>query len=261
MRVHLLHTVGVAILRVEAFHHVRTDAGQRMVLDHRRAGLQHGHAIPAARIAKIEHRHDAVRDPIGCQREQQRDDHRDQASQAEVLEDEQQADADADTHPRTARERERERDDERRHDERRPDSVAHAKDDARGRNADHQHQGAGVRHVMAHRPTRPQAQAVEVEHAVLDDSVRGGQCANRDDHLEYRSGAGAARHVVYHWDDQKEIQLPAVDEALDWIDRERRRNQRDRGVGEQRPEEARCGGTCFVAHQRRHPGEQQQDQE
>ena len=54
----------------------------------------------AGRVPQIEYRHDAVGDPIGRQREQQRDDHRDQAGQAEVLQDEQEADADADARPR-----------------------------------------------------------------------------------------------------------------------------------------------------------------
>ena len=109
--------------------------------------------------------------------------------------------------PGAARERECEGDDERRHDQRRPDPIAHAEDDARGGDADHQHQRAGIRHVMAHRPSRAQPQAVEVQHAVLDDSVGRGERPDGDDHIHDRSGAVAAREVVDHRNDQKEVQL------------------------------------------------------
>ena len=57
--------------------------------------------------------------------------------------------------------------------------IAHAEDEARGGDADHQHQRARVGHVVAQRPARAQAEAVEVQHAVLDDAVGGGEPRRR----------------------------------------------------------------------------------
>src|SRR5262245_26775858 len=50
VRVHLLHTARIAVLRVETLDHVGTHTGEWVVLDHFGAGLQHRDGVAAARI-------------------------------------------------------------------------------------------------------------------------------------------------------------------------------------------------------------------
>ena len=66
-----------------------------------------------------------------------------------------------------------ERDDERRHDQRRPDPIARPEDQARRGGAEHQHQRARVGHVVRERALGPLPQAVVVQHAVLNDAEGG----------------------------------------------------------------------------------------
>ena len=93
--------------------------------------------------------------------------------------------------PGAAAERQRQRDDQRRHHQRRPRPLARAEHHARQRRAHHQHQHAGVGHVVGERALRPLAQVVVVQHRVLDDAVGGAGGADGDHHVH--TVVGAAR--------------------------------------------------------------------
>ena len=65
---------------------------------------------------------------------------------------EQQPDGGAGADPGVPRERQREGDNERRHDERRPDPIPRSEHEPGGRHTDDEHQKARIRHVVAQRP-------------------------------------------------------------------------------------------------------------
>ena len=117
-----------------------------------------------------------------------------------------------------------------------------AEHEPRRRDADDQHQRARVGHVVTERAARPLAEAVVVQHAVLDDAVDRRGSADGDDDVDHRRGALAAREVVDGRDDQEEQELLVVDEAVQGVDREDRREQRDPGVGEQRQKNVGAAG-------------------
>ena len=64
----------------------------------------------------------------------------------------------------------RQRDQQRRHDQRRPDAIVRGEHDARGGGARDQHQQARVGHVVPEHALRPPAEVVELEDRVLDDA-------------------------------------------------------------------------------------------
>ena len=100
-----------------------------------------------------------------------------------------------------------------------------------------QHQEARERHVVVADALRPLAQAVEVQQAVLDDAARRAGGADRDDDVDHGRRALAAREVVDGRDDDEIESCLSSMKLVPGLERERRRNQRQHGVDDQRQEE------------------------
>ncbi len=227
------------VARVDARDHVGADAGERVIADDGLARFEHGQAVPVGRVVPVEHRVDAVGDRRRCGRDEHRHDNRQETDEAPILQQEQGAHPRRHADPGAAGEGQAQSGDQRRHDQRRPHAVARVEEQPGHGGADDQHQGARVGHPVGQRALRPPAEVVVVEHAVLDDADQGAGRPDRQRDGGQRSRARAPAELVDHGHEQEEHELLGVGHADGGVARQRRRQQRERGIGGQRPREAR----------------------
>jgi hypothetical protein len=261
VRVGRLHGVRDAIARIHLLDLIGTDAEQRIVLHDRDAGFQHRDAIDAGQVLlRIQDRACAIEHALRCEEHRADGDDRNQGEQAQVLAEQQQRHADGDADPGAARQRQAERDEQRRHHERGPQASRRSIEQPRRRGADDEHQRARVGHPVRQRARRPAAEAVEVEHRVLDDADKGAGGADRQHDAQHGIGARAAREFVGDRHQHQQHQLLAIGEADLRIDREARGHQRQRGIRDERPEKCR-GFEAFASRDVGHQPGQRRDGE
>ena len=116
--------------------------------------------------------------------------------------------------PRVAGERDREGDQHGGHDQRRPEAIAVAEQQAGAARAGDEHQHARIGHVVRQRAVGAFAEIVVLKEAVLGDADQRDDRADADD-----DGAEAERHpasceTIDNGNDQKQHELFAVDQAL-----------------------------------------------
>ena len=115
-----------------------------------------------------------------------------------------------------------------------------AEQQARRRDARHDHQRARVRHVVGERALRTSTEVVEVQEAVLEQADEGAGRADGDDHRREEVRPMPAREPVHQRHDQEQHQLLGVDQADGGVHRGGRGDQGDGGVRGEGPEETRA---------------------